>query len=191
MTFSLLFIAFAITLLILAGFALLRAGKRPSSSPALDAENETGRAHVTFFPQIRQALAAEDYAFLSSQAPSGLSRRVRRERRAITLAYLACLRQDFLRLWRLARVVSQMAPRVGVAQEFARLRLGVGFSVRYELIRLGFLLGFEPLPVLGSLNEVVSTLAMRMELAMQELGERAALAAELTSSLDRRGLGTP
>lgn len=192
MNFSLVLLsAFAIVLLLLAGVALLGAGALTSASTDLHAEDDSGRPHVTFFPQIRQALAAEDYTFLSSRAPLGVSRRVRKERRTIVLSYLFCLRQDFFRLWRLARVIAQTTPRVGVAQELARLRLGLAFSLRYELIRRGISLGFAPLPGLGSLNEVVSTLAMRTELAIRDLGERAALAGKLTSSLNGRSLDTP
>jgi argininosuccinate lyase len=46
------------------------------------------------------------------------------------------------------------------------------------------------LPQLDGLGDMVSGLSVRMEEAMKELGERAALAAELASSLNRRGLGT-
>ena len=163
----------SLPLLLLCGFALallalvrltLRGTTRPSSDPAAD--DESGRHHVTFFPPIRQAMAAEDFRFLASLGSPMLARRVRRERRAIALAYLTCLRQDFRRLWRLAGVVAGLSPAVGFAQEFARFRLGLAFAVRYEVIRLGFLLGFAPTPELGSLNEVVSKLAMRMETAL-------------------------
>jgi len=37
------------------------------------------------------------------------------------------------------------------------------------------------------LSDLVSGLSVRMEIAMNELGERAALAAEMASSLDGRG----
>jgi hypothetical protein len=84
-----------------------------------------------------------------------------------------------------------MAPQVGAAQELERLQLGLVFSWRYEMIRLKFLLGFAPLPELGSLSEVVSRLSIRLETTVKDLGERAALAATLTSSLDGRGLNTP
>jgi hypothetical protein len=149
------------------------------------------RRHVTYFPQVRQAMAAEDSAFLASRASQALTRRVQRERRKIALVYLACLRGDFLKLWRLARVLASMAPQVGAAQELERLQLALAFSWRYEMIRMKFLLGFAPVPELGSLSEVVSRLSIRLETTMKDIGERAALAAKLTSSLDGRGLDTP
>jgi hypothetical protein len=136
-------------------------------------------------------MAAEDSAFLASRASQALTRRVQRERRKIALVYLACLRGDFLKLWRLARVLASMAPQVGAAQELERLQLALAFSWRYEMIRMKFLLGFAPVPELGSLSEVVSRLSIRLETTMKDIGERAALAAKLTSSLDGRGLDTP
>jgi hypothetical protein len=116
---------------------------------------------------------------------------VRKERRRIALAYLESLRNDFLKLWGLARVIASLSPKVGVAQEVARLRLGVTFALRYEMVRITFLLGFAPLPALGSLSEVVGRLAIRLETTMRDLGERSALAAKLVSPLDGRGFDTP
>jgi len=157
----------------------------------LDSTDELSQRHVSYFPQVRQALGAEDFAFLSSRGSLQLARRIRRERRKIALAYLSCLRGDFLKLWRLARVIASMSPQVGVAQELARLRLRVAFSLRYEMIRIEFLFGFAPLLELGSLSDVVSRLSIRLETAMNNLGERAALAAKLASSLnDGHGLDT-
>lgn len=144
--------------------------------------------HVAFLPQIKQALAVQDSAYLASLGMNALADRVRKERRKIALAYLAFLRNDFQKLWRLGRVISSMSPQVGMAQEFRRLQLGLAFSLRYEIIRVKLLLGFAPLPELGALSEVVSRFSIRMETAMQDLGERAALAAKLDSSLDGRGL---
>jgi hypothetical protein len=164
---------------------LAKLGTDPSSAGELD------RRHVSYFPQVKQALAAEDFAFLASRGSRAMARLVRKERQKIALAYLACLRSDFLKLWRLARVITSMSQQVGAKQELERLRLGLAFTWHYEMIRIKFLLGFAPLPELGSLSEVISRLSIRLETAMKDLGERAALAAQLASSLDRRGLDTP
>lgn len=88
-------------------------------------------------------------------------------------------------------MIASLSPRVGVAQEIARLRLGVVFYLRYEMVRVKFLIGFSPVPELGTLSEAVSRLAIRLETAMRDLGERAALAAKLASTLDGRDLNTP
>jgi hypothetical protein len=180
----LLLIGFPVLMLLLLVWVLRDPRKHREPDGDLDSTDELSQSHVGYFPQVRQALGAEDFAFLFSRGSPQLGRRIRRERRKIALAYLSCLRGDFLRLWRLARVIASMSPQVGVAQELARLRLGVAFSLRYEMIRIEFLLGFAPLLELGSLSDVVSRLSIRLETAMNNLGERAALAARLASSLD-------
>jgi hypothetical protein len=188
----LLLIGFAVLLLLALAWVLRDPRKFARPEDFLDSTEELGRRHVGYFPQVRQALAAEDFAFLSSRGSRQLTRTMRRERRKIALDYLSCLRGDFLKLWRLARVIAAASPQVGVAQELARLRLGMAFSMRYELIRIQFFLGFAPLPELGSLSDAVSRLSIRLETAMNNLGEHAALAAKLASSLDDgRGLNTP
>jgi len=192
MSFPLLILfGFAVLLLILLGWVLRTprvSAKTYSDSVFMD---QSDRRNVTYFPQVRQALAVDDFAFLASRGSRSLVCRVRKERRRIALAYLESLRNDFLELWGLARVVASLSPKVSIAQEFERLRLGLTFAVRYETIRITFLLGFAPLPALGSLSEVVGRLAIRLETAMRDLGERSALAANLASSLDGRGLDTP
>jgi hypothetical protein len=186
----LLFLFGILLLLLLAG--VLHDPRRLSRPDTdFDRAEDVDRRHVTYFPQVKRALAAEDFAFLASRGSRALAQVVRKERRKIALAYLACLRGDFLKLWRLARVIASMSPQVGVAQEVERLQLGLAFSWRYEMIRIKFLFGFAPLPELGSLSEVVSRLSIRLETAMKDLGERAALAARLASSPDGRWLDTP
>jgi hypothetical protein len=183
----LLLIAFVVFLLVLLAFAFLDSKKSLKASSEANSTEDFGRNHVTYFPQVRQSIAAEDFVYLSTRGSGNLARRVRKERRKIALVYLTFLRSDFLKLWKLARVIASMSPRVGISQEAARLRLGLTFSLRYELIRMKFILGFSPIPEIGSLSEVVSRLAIRMENAMQDLGERAALAGKFPSSLDGRG----
>jgi len=49
-------------------------------------------------------------------------------------------------------------------------------------------MGVAPMTQLDGLSNLVSGLSVRMEAALKELGERAAVAAELASSIDRRRL---
>ena len=192
LSLALLFLTgFGALLLILLAWVLLDPRKQTKRQDELGFTEKLDRYHVIYLPQVRQAMAAEDFDFLTSRSSPGLVRKVRRERRRVALAYLSCMREDFVKLWRLARVIASMSPKVGMAQEIARLRLGVVFALRYEMVRVKFLIGFSPLPELGSLSEVVSRLAIRLETAMQDLGERAALAAKLASSLDGRDINTP
>ena len=147
-----------------------------------------GQQHVTYLPQIRQALAPADFDYLSKRASRGVQRRVRRERRNVARAYLQALRGDFQNLLRMARVIAVLSPEVAAVQEFERVRLTAMFSCRYQMIRWKLLAGLAPMTQLDQLSNLVSGLSVRMEAAMKELGERAALAAELTSSIDGRGL---
>jgi hypothetical protein len=190
-TTLLVLIFFAILLLALLGVALRDPRRLAKPASRLASFGELDHRHVTYFPQVRQAMDPHDFLFLALRGSRRLGRRVRRERREIVFAYLQCLRNDFLKLWRLARVAASLSPQVGAAQEFARLRLGLTFSVRYEMVRIKLLCGFAPLPELGSLSEVVGRLSIRLESAMRDLGERAALGTKLASSLDGRDLNTP
>jgi hypothetical protein len=183
--------AFAALLLVLLAWILHDPRKLAEPDADLNSPEEVGRRHVTYFPQVRQAMAPGDFTFLASRGSRQLSLRVWKERRQISLAYLSYLRNDFLKLWRLARVIASLSPQVGFAQEYARLGLGLDFSLRYEMIRVKFLFGFAPLLELGSLSEVVSRLAMRLETAMNDLGEHAVLAGKLSSPLHGRDLDTP
>jgi hypothetical protein len=148
---------------------------------------EYGRGNVAHLPQIRQAFADVDFLYLSQKAPSALARRVRQERRRAGLAFLSAVREDFLSLLRLAKIIAVLSPEVAALHEFERLRLTLEFAWRYEVIRMQLRAGLAPLPRLDALSDFVSSMSVRMETAMKELGERAALAAELGSSLNRGG----
>lgn len=139
-------------------------------------------------PQIRQALSEADRKYLSAVVSRELQHRVGKERRRIVLAYLAELREDFRRLVRLATVIAVLSPEVAAMRELERLRLRLEFTCRLEWIRLILLAGWTPTVQLGALSGLLSGLSVRLEAAMKELGERAALAAELASFPDRRSI---
>jgi len=185
MNFFLLFFVAAIGVLLALLIWSLRGplgtGDRMLGSSSLE---EIGRKHVVFFPQIRQALAPQDFAFLAAHGSNKLARRVRRERRSVALAHLAALKEDFHKLLKLARVVALLSPKVMPLQEYEQFRLSLLFSVQCEWVRLKLLLGIAPLEPLSELSGLLSGLAVRLETAITELGERAALASELASSLD-------
>jgi hypothetical protein len=165
---------------------------RSPSRPALPScgvgDDEPGRRHMTYLPQIRQAFAKTDYDFLLKNVRREVLRRVRRERRAVALAYLAALREDFESLLRMARAIAALSPELAGLQEFERLRLTAEFAWRFEIIRWRLLAGMAPVPQLNGLSDLVSGLCVRMEAAMKKLGEHAAVAAELASSMNRRDL---
>jgi hypothetical protein len=159
-----------------------------SSSSHVGDTNEFERRNMNYLPQIRQSLAKADYEFLSENASSKVLRQVRRERRDVALDYLVALRGDFQSLLRMAQVIAALSPELAAVHEFERLRLTAKFSWQYEMIRWRLLAGLAPVPQLAGLSDLVSSLSVRMEAAMKELGERAAAAAELASSIERRRL---
>ena len=174
-------------------FGLAWALRKPRKQKNLQTDprwlEDRGPRHTTYFPQIRQALEPADYDFLSKRASRRMQRRVRRERLDVALAYLAALRGDFESLLSMARVIAVLSPEVVATHEFERLRLTAKFAWRYQMIRWKLLTGLTPLAQLNGLSDLVSALSVRLEEAMKELGERAAAAAELASSMNRRSLG--
>ena len=183
-----LFFGFVAILLLGLGWALREPRERRKLQTDPRSLDEDGERHVTYLPQIRQALAPMDFDFLFKSASRELQRRVRRERLGVALAYLAAVRGDFQRLLRTARVIAVLSPEVAAVHELERLRLTAKFAWQYQMIRWKLLAGFAPLPQLDGLSNLVSGLSVRMEAAIKELGERAAAAAELASSVNRRGL---
>jgi len=180
------FIAIVVVLLLLLAWALRGNGQHEESHSNWKTLEESGRSHVSFLPQMRQALKSEDEGFLARTGPSGLRARVNRERRRVALSYIAALRQDFEELMRVSRAIAALSPQVGVGQEFERLRLRASFLWRYRIIWLSLQTGFAPLPQLSDLSNLLSAYSVRLEEAMKEMGERAALVADMVSSPDRR-----
>jgi hypothetical protein len=176
------------TLLVLLFWALRTRRVRPATLPEVAALEDPSRPHATYFGVIRQAMSGEDFTFLADRASSRLVRRAHKDRQRIAILYLLELRRDFQRLLRLARVIAVLSPELAPSHEFARLRLSMGFFWRYRLVLLGLYSGLLLLPQLSSLHQMVTDLAVRMDSAMKHLGERAAVAAELASTLNRRGL---
>jgi hypothetical protein len=179
-----IFIGLVGMLLVLLAWALREPVKPREPEAVLSGLQEAGRRHVSFLPPIQQALGETDDDFLSRRAPKALVRRVRRERRRVALAYLSALRGDFDSLLRMAAIIARLSPQVAAMQEFERIRLILEFAWRYETIRMKLWAGLAPIRQLRGLSELLSALSVQMETAVKEMGERAALAAKLASSLD-------
>ena len=161
---------------------------RDYETGAMGSLEEPARRHATYFAVIRQAMSEEDFEFLAARAPVRVVRRAHKERQRIAMLYVADLRADFQRLLRLARVIAVLSPGIAASHELDRLRLSMRFFWRYRMVALGLSVGLLLFPQLRGLSSLVSGLAFRMELAMKELGQRAAVAQELASTLNRRGL---
>lgn len=188
---SLLFYSFFLLiglLLILFAWSLRTPSHPVPRSAPTGPDNECGRRHMTYLPQIRQAFADVDFEFLAKKASREVVRRVRRERRAVALAYLAGLHEDFQSLLRMAQAIATLSPELAVVQEFERLRLTAKFAWQYQMIRWRLLADIAPMPQLHGLSDLVSGLSVGIEAALKELGERAAVATELASSMNRRGM---
>lgn len=185
--FFYLFFGFVGLFLLLFAWSMRKVHVRGKPRADAGVLEEYGRGHVMHLPQIRQAFAQADLEYLSQKAQSPLVRRVQQERRRVALAYLFAVREDFQSLLRLAKIIAVLSPEVAAVREFERLRLTIRFAWRYELLRMQLHVGLAPLPRLDALSDFVSSMSVRMETAMKELGERAALAAELASSLNGGG----
>ena len=135
---------------------------------------EPARRHAAHCPQIRQALSRSDYEYLAARRGSALAKQVRRERRRVVILYLAALRGDFYQLLRFGRLIAKLSPEVVAVREFERLQLAAQFMFRCHIMQLRLLLGMTTLAQVGGVSDLVSHLAVRIEAALKELGERAA-----------------
>jgi hypothetical protein len=187
-TSIIIFAAIVACLLILLAWALIGPKKRGQPSDAPASLEQVGRRHATYLPLIRRALSPADLEFLEVRGARALSARVKKERRRVALSYLEGLHDDYLRLVRGAKTVAALSPEVAASQELQRAWLSTQFSWRYHILRAEVRAGLLSLRSLDALSHMVSDLAVRVETAMNELGERAAVAAQLASSLDRRGV---
>jgi len=183
-----IFLGIVAVLLGLLAWALRTPRRRSVHQFDLASLEQSGRRHATYFAPIQQALSPTDIDFLALRASPALTRRVKKERRRVVLVYLRALRSDFRRLLHLARALAVVSPAVRTAQELERLRLAALFSCRYQIVLLTLHSGLLAPPQLGGLSQLVSELAVEMELAIRELGERAVLAGRLSSSLDGGGV---
>ena len=183
-----LFFGIVAVLLVLLAWALRTPRKRSVNQFDLTSLEQSGRRHATYFAPMQQALSRADTDFLVSRGSPKLAHRVKKERRRVVLVYLRALRSDFRSLLHLARALAVVSPEVGASQELERFRLAALFSCRYQMVLLTLHARLLAPPQLGGLSHLVSELAVQMEVAMRELGERAVLAGRLGSSLDGGGL---
>lgn len=185
-TFYLFFAIVAILFVVFVWSLRSPKGHIPSAElPSAIPQNLQG-SHVSHLPQIWRALAPADLEFASKKVSREAFRRMRRERRQVALAYLSALRTELDQLLHTARVIAALSPDVAPSQELQRVLLMVNFLWRYRMIRMSIWAGFTPLPQLGDLSNLLSAYSVRLEEAMKEMGERAALVAEAVSPPDRR-----
>jgi len=127
--------------------------------------------HCRYFPQLRQVLSRGDEQYMRQRASRQLQQRWRAERRQVAQQFLAGLREDFLRLNRLAATVASLSPRVDQQQEAERFRLALRFRLLCLLVQLRLKLGPAPLEELTGLANLISTLAVELERGIAALEE--------------------
>lgn len=146
---------------------------------------ESAPQHLCNMGPIRRSQDPADLNYVASRAGRELAKRLQRERRNVLLLYLDSLRSDFEQLLRIARVVALLSPEVSSSYEYERLRLSLLFRTRFALVKFRFMFGGTAMPQVTSLGEMVTSLAIRMEVAMETLGERAVLAANVALQSER------
>jgi hypothetical protein len=146
---------------------------------------ESEERHTGYTPQIRQALSEADEMYLRDHCSPETRRKIRREREQVSAAFLGALKNDFENLLSLAQLIAKLSPQVEALQEWERLRLTLIFKLQFGLIRAQLWAGRAPLDRISELSMVVSGLSVRVEQAIQKLGEQAAMAVELGSALNR------
>lgn len=146
--------------------------------------------HYSRLPQILQALQPEDTAFLRARGFAALRRRIRSERGRIALLYLDCLQEEYEKLLEASRVVAAMAPEMAALDEAERFKLNLRFALGCRYLRWKLRLGLAPWRGFGLLSEMTSGMALRLEMATSQIGERSALSLAFTSILKERDDGT-
>jgi len=169
---------FTLILVVLLGWSFRGSHKkqrRPDGLAVLDSAPQ----HLCNMGSIWRSQDASDLRYAEERGGREVARRLRRERRGVALLYLGALRADFDQLLRISHVVALLSPEISSSHEYERLRLSIVFRLRFHLVKLRLLFGDAAMPQLASLGEMVTSLAIRMETAMETLGVRAALAANL------------
>ena len=181
----LLFIAFAVTLVVLLAWAV-----RPPKKIALsidqvfDAVSE--RRHYARLPQILQALRPEDAGFLRGTGHQQLATQLSRDRKRIALQYLNYLQDEYHLLLEVSRILAKISPQVSTLDEFQRFRLSLRFVLCCRFLRWRLLLGLPPWDAFGILSDMEGDITLQLEMATARIGERAAIAPEFPLFLENR-----
>ena len=176
---SALLVTFGVLVAALLGVLLWSSARKPRPERAASPQSSffpLPCQHLANLPQIGQAIERADLEYLKTRVSPATANRVRRERRRIVLAYLDGLREDFDCVVEATTKVAALSPKVEAKHEFQRLRIVAEFRVRYTLLRVKFGIGVSAFDGLGRLAWMVSSLAIDLERAMNEIAAGAALA---------------
>jgi hypothetical protein len=181
----LLFIVFAVVLILLLGWAL-RPPKRLLRSPNEVLEALSEERHYARLPQILQSLRDEDTEFLRGRGRAELLSRLRAERKRIALRYLGHLEEEYQVLLESGRILATLAPELTAMGEFERFRSNLRFVLCCRYLRWRLLLGLQPWDTFGTISDMAGELTLRLEAAAAQLGEHAMMAGEPQLFLDQR-----
>jgi len=174
-----LFIAPAVILIALLAWAA-RPPKKLLVSPNEALEALSRERHYARLPQILQSLREEDTEFLRARGYGALLVRLRQERKRIALHYLDFLEEEFQILLACSRILSSLAPELGLRGEFARFRSNLRFIWCCRYVRLRLRLGLQPWDAFGTISDMAGTLTLQLEAATARLAEKALHAANST-----------
>jgi len=145
--------------------------------------------HYSRLSKILQVLQPGDTAFLGPRGFTPLRNQIRSERKRIALLYLDDLQREYEMLLEASRVVAAMAPELIAMDEAKRFKLNLRFTMGCRYLRWKLRLGLEPQNVFGWLSEMSGGMALRLEMATNHIGERAAVTSDYSSILDEGGNG--
>lgn len=181
----LLFIAFAILLVVLLAWAVRPPKKMDLSiEQVFDALSE--RRHYARLPQILRALGPEDAGFLRGIGHRQLAAQLRQDRKRIALQYLNYLEEEYQLLLEVSRILAKISPEVSTLGEFKRFRLNLRFVLSCRYLRWRLRVGLQPWTAFGILSSMEGEMTLRLEMATAQIGEHAAIAGEFPLFLENR-----
>lgn len=181
----LLFIAFAVILVVLLAWAVRPTKKIDLSiDQVFDALSE--RRHYARLPQILRALGPDDAGFLRGTGHRQLATQLIRERKRIALQYLNYLQEEYQLLLEVSRILARISPEVSTLGEFQRFRLNLRFVLSCSYLRCRLRLGLSPWAAFGILSDMEGDMTLQLEMATAQIGEQAAIAAEFPLFLQNR-----
>lgn len=132
--------------------------------------------HVANLQQLRQIFESADLTYLNKRVDRSVLRSVRKVRHRVATKFLAGLREDFLRLEEVSSIVAALSVEVDAREEWRRFRLAAEFRLKFAVLRTKYALGLATSDSFRNLAWMVSSLAVKLERAINEIAAGAALA---------------
>jgi hypothetical protein len=171
------------------GWAALKPLPEEAAGRRQDRTEDVLALHAQHFPQLRQALATLDDAYVRRKASGEIERHLHEERRRIVQSFLSGLAEDFGRLERLLRVVRAMSPAESWIRQMQRDIARFQFRVNYRIASLQ-IPSARPKSTnrLARLTELVGNLSEQVEVGMAHL---VLSAGDQSSQMRRRSPADP